>query len=306
MTVAAIIINYNAGEWLQRSVKSVLAEEKIQTLFVVDNCSKDNSIDQLTDSFSTEEFPKERLNILRNKQNLGFGKANNQALKVILEQQEIDYVLLINPDCELTEGVVEKMLPYFESSKAIGMAGCVITNSDGTVQITCRRRFPTPLSAFLRITQLSRFNFIKNRVDQSEFDLGAEPLPKSMVKVDAVSGAFMLVRKEAIEDVGLFDEAYFMHCEDLDWCKRFAISGWDIAFIPEVSVVHEKGISSQTRPIGVLWNLHQGMLRFFDKFYRNSYSWPLRLIVRIGIYANFIVRAAGSVVKQVATKLFGK
>ena len=214
MTVAAIIVNYNAGEWLQRSVKSVLAEEKIQTLFVVDNCSKDNSIDQLTDSFSTEEFPKERLNILRNKQNLGFGKANNQALKVILEQQEIDYVLLINPDCELTEGVVEKMLPYFESSKAIGMAGCVITNSDGTVQITCRRRFPTPLSAFLRITQLSRFNFIKNRVDQSEFDLGAEPLPKSMVKVDAISGAFMLVRKEAIEDVGLFDEAYFMHCED--------------------------------------------------------------------------------------------
>jgi len=128
-------------------------------------------------------------------------------------------------------------------------------------------------------------------------------MPDALQHVEAISGAFMLARLEAVRDVGSFDEAYFMHCEDLDWCKRFGLKGWMVGFVPEVSVVHEKGVSSKARPVGVLWNLHQGMLYFFDKFYRSEYNVFMRYIVKIGIYGSFICRAGFSMLKNAVLRL---
>ncbi len=299
MSVATVIVNYNAGSWLLKSVKSALQDTLITAVYVVDNASNDDSLDMLKEYVaqhaSTDGIDAEKLNIVENAHNLGFGKANNQALLKLLERKEFEFVLLLNPDCELSPNVLSSMLPYFQKHPKLGMASCVINNSDGTIQSTCRRNFPTPWTAFLRMSQLQCFGVGK----QYDFDLGAKPLPQSFVDVEAISGAFMLVRMTAVKEVGLFDEAYFMHCEDLDWCKRFAQKGWRVGFVPEVSVLHDKGVSSKARPIGVLWNLHQGMLIFFDKFYRDQYSMMFRTLVRIGIYISFLGRAGMSLLKGV-------
>ena len=294
MSIAAIIVNYNAGEWLLRSVRSAVQDKAISIVYVVDNDSSDNSLEQLgaLDFVSTEQ--KNKLKLLKNTHNLGFGKANNIALQKVMSEPEIKFVLLLNPDCELNADVLPAMLPYYEKEPKLGMAGCLIKNSDGSIQATCRRNFPTPWTAFLRMTQLQRLGIAK----QQNFDLGSEELPNEFTQVEAISGAFMLVRTAAINEVGVFDEAYFMHCEDLDWCKRFENAGWQVGFVPEVAVLHEKGISSQSRRIGVLWNLHQGMLRFFDKFYRQDHSIAFRALVKLGIYLSFVGRVAMTMVKR--------
>ena len=301
MTLAVIIVNYNAGEWLQRSVRSAVQSPEVDAVFVVDNASQDASISGLKDALGIDDDNasehSHKLQLILNSENVGFGKANNQILKQIVEPEtsnvdslSFDYVLLLNPDCELFPDVLPVILNYFSHHPNLGMAGCVIKDSEGSIQSTCRRKFPTPWTAFLRMSQLSRFGFVK----QYDFDLGVQALPDSLELVEAISGAFMLVRVEAIKQIGIFDEQYFMHCEDLDWCKRFQLENWDVGFIPEVSVLHEKGVSSQSRPIGVLWNLHRGMLRFFDKFYRHQSPLYLRIIVPIGVYASFLVRSLKS------------
>ena len=302
MSVAAIIVNYNAGEWLLRSAQSALQDAQIAKVYVVDNASTDSSLEIFEASLQSVSDEKSKLELIQNASNLGFGKANNIALNHILKQEDnIEFVLLLNPDCELNAAVLPTMLPYFQQYSTLGMAGCVIRNSDGSIQSTCRRNFPTPWSAFLRMTQLHRLGIAK----QSDFDLGTREMTEEFANVEAISGAFMLVRMSAIKEVGIFDEAYFMHCEDLDWCKRFEEIDWQVGFVSSVSVLHEKGVSSQSRRIGVLWNLHQGMLRFFDKFYRQNHSAAFRFLVSAGIYLSFFGRAALSSFKSLLQRCAG-
>ena len=143
MSVAAIIVNYNAGEWLLRSVCSALQDEAISKVYVVDNASNDNSLESLEDSNSFLAEKQHKLELIKNTQNLGFGKANNIALEKVMSDPVIKFALLLNPDCELNTEVLPTMLPFFEQQPKLGMAGCVIKNSDGSVQVTCRRKFPT-------------------------------------------------------------------------------------------------------------------------------------------------------------------
>lgn len=296
MSVTAVIVNYNSGDWLSRCVSHVLEEQLITNICVVDNASSDDSVEQLEELI--KKGSTDRIKLIKNTVNRGFGAANNQIIDQLVEQKESDFVLLINPDCELNDGVIPAMLSHFEKDVKLGAASCVIENTDGSIQATCRRRFPTPWTALIRMSQLHRLRFL----NVPNFDMGNEPMPQTLQYVEAISGAFMLVRLDAIRDVGSFDEHYFMHCEDLDWCKRFQLKGWKVGFVPEVSVLHEKGVSSRARPIGVLWNLHQGMLYFFDKFYRNDYVWPVRMLVKLGIYSSFTARAGLGFLKNVVSK----
>jgi len=299
MSVSIVIVNYNAGDWLARCLSSVLPLDNVDHVFVVDNASRDISLDLIQPLL--EQYP-ERLSLIENQKNVGFAAANNQILGQYHKAQsnvlrgdskKSAYVLLLNPDCEMNEDVLPAMLAEFEKNANLGLAGCVIRNEDGSLQKTCRRQFPTPITALTRMLQLQRLGLAKN------FDLGDQPLPKGFETVEAISGAFMLVRVTAMREVGLLDEAYFMHCEDLDWCKRFELKGWQVGFVPSVSVIHAKGVSSKSRPIGVLWTLHKGMLRFFDKFYREQYSVFTRVLVKVGVFSSFILRAAWSMLKKI-------
>jgi GT2 family glycosyltransferase len=114
-----------------------------------------------------------------------------------------------------------------------------------------------------------------------------EPLPPEPITVEAISGAFMLVRRGAIRRVGALDEGYFLHFEDLDWCRRFRDSGFSILFVPNVEVIHHKGTGSRGRPVWVEWHKHRGMLRYFRKFHRKDHFVLTNLLVRIGVWGRF-------------------
>jgi GT2 family glycosyltransferase len=286
--VQTVIVNYNSGEWLLRAVRSAL--ECIPGLVtVVDNASSDNSIALLNTSISDS-----RLNVIQNTENIGFSAANNQVLKKL----DAEFVVLMNPDCELEPTVWPLISEAMLGDMKIGLAGGRILNIDGSDQKTSKRDFPTLLQALFRLVGLEKlFN--------SDFDRGIEPIQGEVKEstteyVDAISGAFMIARSSAIEDVGLLDEGYFMHCEDLDWCKRFWLSGYKVAWIGAAQLVHEKGVSSRARPVRVLWYLHRGMDRFFGKFEGKKYNFLLRGLIRIGIYLLFIPRALWAIVKKVS------
>ncbi len=286
-SIHIIIVNYNAGDWLLRCLTAALSYANSKVT-IVDNSSTDQSVANAQTSFSNEF----RLDWKLNKKNLGFAKANNQ----VLTSLEADFALLLNPDCEINENTLPLMLAAFEQNPTLGLASSCIYNEDGSVQSTCRRRFPTPLSAFVRLFQLHRL--FPNNQKFTDFDYGESSQSREQVElVEAISGAFMMVRRVALKEVGLLDDAYFMHCEDLDWCKRFETTKWDVGFVAAASVIHAKGISSKSRPIKVLWTLHKGMNRFFDKHYYAQYSLPIRLLVKCGIVFSFIARSSISVIK---------
>lgn len=302
-----IIVNYNAGDWLLRSVESALAHSA-GSVTVVDNNSSDDSVAKVQLKVQSQEArgPVKvgnggRLNWVMNTVNVGFAAANNQVLSQLQNQSigdvETGYAVLMNPDCELAPETLDGLIEAFEKHPKMGLASGRILNEDGSLQATCRRRFPTPWSALVRMLQLHRL--FPNSPKFANFDygdLGSGSKVSDVEWVDAVSGAFMVVRLSAVEGVGLLDEGYFMHCEDLDWCKRFANVGWQVGFVPSVCVTHAKGVSTRSRPIGVLWTLHKGMDRFFDKFYRDAYSKPVRYFVKLGIVVSFIARAGLSLV----------
>lgn len=282
-----VIVNFNAGAWLQRSVQSAL-DFSHGLITVVDNLSTDDSVKKTQMTIQDE-----RLDWQLNTQNLGFAAANNQVLKLL----ESDYAVLMNPDCELNQDTLTHILVAMESEPTIGLASCRILNEDGSLQASCRRRFPTPWSAFVRLLGLNKL--FPNNPRFVDFDYGDQTSSKSSIEyIEAISGAFMVVKRQALEQVGMLDEGYFMHCEDLDWCKRFELAGWKVAFVPSAELIHAKGVSSKSRPIRVLYTLHKGMNRFFDKFYKKQYSWPLRTFVKIGIAASFILRAFKALIQR--------
>lgn len=275
-----VIVNYNAGEWLQRSVQSALdfSQGKIT---VVDNASSDGSV-----STTQSLIQDARVEWQLNAHNVGFAAANNQ----VLNSLEEDFAVLMNPDCELNQDTLSAILTAMHADPRIGMASCRILNEDGSLQASCRRRFPTPWSAFVRLLALNKLFPSNPRF--ADFDYGDQFSNDAPVEmVEAISGAFMVVRREALQQVGTLDERYFMHCEDLDWCKRFELANWKVAFVPAAELIHAKGVSSKSRPIRVLYTLHKGMNRFFDKFYKQEYSLPLRIFVKLGIAGSFVLRA---------------
>lgn len=282
-----VIVNYNAGDWLRRSVQSALdfSQGKVT---VVDNASTDDSV-STTRSLIKDARVKWQLNA----HNVGFAAANNQVLDALDE----DIVVLMNPDCELNQDTLSTILTVMQADSRIGMASCRILNEDGSLQASCRRRFPTPWSAFVRLLALNKV--FPSNPKFADFDYGDQISSDAPVEmVEAISGAFMVVRREALQQVGSLDERYFMHCEDLDWCKRFELANWKVAFVPAAELIHAKGVSSKSRPVRVLYTLHKGMNRFFDKFYKQEYSFPLRAFVKVGIAGSFVLRALKALVSR--------
>lgn len=290
-----VIVNYNAGDWLLRSVASAL-HPRVTQLTVVDNCSADNSVENVK-----RQLDDPRIQWIENQDNRGFAAANNQ----VLETLDADFAVLLNPDCELRTETLDKMLEAFEQHPRLALASCIIENEDGEVAKTSKRRFPTPSSALARMLKLNRV--FPHTPSFADFDYAsAADKATDFQLVDAISGAFMVVRRTAMQEVGALDEGYFMHCEDLDWCKRFALADWQVGYVGTTSVVHAKGVSTQSRPLGVLWNLHSGMARFFDKFYRQETPLPMHLVIKCGIYLSFVGRAVLGWGKSLAASSRGR
>jgi hypothetical protein len=277
--VTAVIVNFNGGMLLTDSVKSVLASTEPVKVVVSDNGSTDGSIEHLRRILGRRP----QLAIVENGENLGFARGNNVALPMT----EGEHILFLNPDCVIEPETIAKMTRLMERIPGAGMAGCLIRNLDGSEQAGCRRAVPTPYRTSVRTLGLDKL-FPGNPRFQS-FVLKDTPLPDEPGDIEALSGAFMFVRRKALEDVGPLDEGYFMHCEDLDWCMRFREKEWRIVFDPTHDVTHAQGVCSIGRPFRVLWYKHRGMVRFYRKFFRSRHSSGLTYAVMAAVWVRFAV-----------------
>ncbi|MDX8393545.1 MAG: glycosyltransferase family 2 protein [Mariprofundales bacterium] len=295
MLCSIIIVNFNGGELLTECVRDALGSNLAVEVIVSDNGSHDGSI-----MYLRKKVHDERLTIIEHGSNLGFANANNR----VLARANGEYILFLNPDCLIQTNTIEKTLKSIQfynnnNKQKVGMAGCLIRNLDETEQPGCRRRVPTPWRTFVRVLHLDKLAFLSEHF--RHVTLNHEPLPKQAITIEGISGAFMLVSRAGLEDVGSMDEGYFLHCEDLDWCMRFRKKGWEILFIPNIEVIHAKGVCSDSRPVRVEWHKHKGMVRFYRKFFRHQYPLALMWIVIVAVWLRFIAIAMFMSVRRLSS-----
>lgn len=291
--VSTIIVNHNAGKLLLDCVRAAL--QQAEQVIVVDNASSDSSMQMLASQFMSEP----RLVLHSTGKNLGFAAGCNIGIRLATRSQ----LLFLNPDCILESGSLHRMLKVLNSDPIVGMVSGLLTNPDGTEQAGGRRSIPTPWRSFVRAFGLFRLSHRWPKLF-FDFNLHKQPLPTEPIDVEAISGALMLVRRAAVDNVGLWDEAYFLHCEDLDWCMRFRQHGWKILFVPDARVLHHKGHCSRSRPFFVEWHKHKGMVRFYHKFFSHQYPSVLMWLVNVGVWLRFAMVSVNHSIKLV-TKRFG-
>jgi len=290
--ISAIVVNYNAGVMLRLCIDSLSNCPLNVEVIVIDNASKDGSLN------AVQNMPD--VQVISNVQNRGFAAACNQGVAVA----KADNLLFLNPDCTFVPGTLSELLLHLRADPKAGMAGGLLVNPDGTEQGGGRRAVPTPWRSFVRAFGLARFS---NRWPKLFFDfhLHKQPLPDGPIEVEAISGACMLVKREILAQVGLWDEAYFLHCEDLDWCMRVRQGGWKVLFVPSAKITHAAGACSTSRPFFVEWHKHKGMLRFYYKFFRHQYPGVLMWLVVIGVWLRFGMVMCCQVAKRLLARVRG-
>jgi GT2 family glycosyltransferase len=238
---------------------------------VVDSGSPDETPDVIA-----RDFP--RVELVRCS-NIGFSAANNLALRATASP----YALLLNPDTEVFASTLDRSLERLEAEPDIGMVGCKLVLPSGELDHACKRSFPTPLSALAHFSGVGRRDSAPDSLSRYRAPHLDENEPGA---VDAVNGAFMLVRTEAVREVGLLDEGYWLYMEDLDWCRRFWSAGWRVFYEPAAIALHVKGGSSGDRR-GLRQEIafHRGMGRFFRKFDAPTRPTPLNAAIYAGIGA---------------------
>ena len=288
-TLSTIIVNYNAGPLLRKCVGSLLACPLDIEIIVVDNASSDASLDGLQDL--------SQVCVIRNPANVGFAAACN----IGVQASSAPFLLFLNPDCFFQPDAIALLFAGLQSGDRVGMVGGLLVNEDGTEQGGGRRAVPTPWRSFVRAFGLQRFANCWPKLFY-DFHLHKQPLPDSPIEVEAISGACMLVKRDVMEDVGLWDEGYFLHCEDLDWCMRFRQKGWKILFVPDARISHALGACSQSRRVFVEWHKHKGMLRFYRKFFRHQYPGVLMGLVAAGVWLRFGLAVVCLTARRVCAK----
>jgi len=237
--LSVVVVSYNCREPLLACLDSLRTsvQDAPYEVHVVDNASGDG-----TPYAVREHHPWVRLTV--NPENLGFARANNLALRMALDRSGVSFLLLLNPDTLVFDHVFDRSMAYLAAHPRAGMVGCRLVTADGSLDLACRRSFPSAWDGFCRASGLSRL-FPRSRL-LSRYNLTYLDASKP-ARVDAVNGAYMMVTRQALARVGLLDEEYFMYMEDLDWCWRFAKAGFEVHYDPGCTVVHLKGASSRSR-----------------------------------------------------------
>ena len=279
-----VIVSYRCETLLRNCLASLRDHppERPMRVHVVDNASGDGTAEMVA-----REFPE--FELTESEENLGFGAANNLAIRAGTSA----YVLALNPDTRVLAGSLERMCELMDARPEVGMSGARLEQEDGTFDHASRRSFPTPLSALGHFTGLGRREGAPGVLaDYRAPEVEAGP-------VDAVNGAFMLMRRAALDQVGLFDEGYWMYMEDLDLCYRFAQAGWTTWYEPSVTVIHVKaGTSGRDRAWPLNRAFHYGMYRFYRTHYAPDRGPLENAAVELGIAAKLLVSASRSAVRR--------
>jgi GT2 family glycosyltransferase len=269
--VAVVVVSYSVAGLLERCLATLLAGRGVSfDVWVVDNASTDGSA-----AMVAERFPQVRL--IRSGTNGGFSYGNNLALRAAGFAPEgapgpapYRYALLLNPDTEIAPDALARAVAYADAHPDIGVLGVKLVREDGSLDLACRRSFPTPAVALYRMAGLSRL-FPKSR-RFGRYNLTYLD-PGLTADVDAVAGAFMLVRREAVSEAGLLDERFFMYGEDLDWALRIKQCGWRVVYYPEVQLLHVKRASSSRHRTRTTVAFYESMLLFYRKHYAQRTFW---------------------------------
>jgi len=312
-SLAIVIVNYNTRELLAECLRSVFASRTggllVHTI-VVDNGSSDSSADMVR-----ADFPQATL--IESDRNGGFGYANNLALRWLSRQHELpvigtnggsiseagpahlkqppreipvdgnsphslpcDYVLFLNPDTVLPPDALDVTVDFLEANVEVGIVGPKIVKLDGSLDLACRRSFPTPASSFFKLTGLSKLFPMSRWVARYNLTyLGDD----ETAEVDSVMGAYMLVRGKTLEQAGLYDERFFMYGEDLDLAFRVKERNWKVFYYPAVTVLHHKGASSRKQSERSIREFYRAMHIFHRKHYAQRYSGLINAVIRFGI-----------------------
>jgi GT2 family glycosyltransferase len=285
--VTVVIVTHGSWSLTEKCLES-LSDQRADLLFdviVVDNASDDDTPERIRRAFPW-------IHLFDQRENTGFAKANNRALGAVATP----YVLLLNPDTELPPGALRSVVQALEDRPEAGMLGCKLVRPNGELDHACKRGFPRPASAlsyFLRLDRTPVGRWLGGAAAGAYVaaHLGAD----EEGFVDAINGAFMLVRQEALGEVGLLDEGYWMYGEDLDWCFRFWAAKWPVFYWPGVEVTHVKGGSAGSRR-GWQTNraFHAAMWRFYKKHYWHTYPRSVGAAVWLAVWVRCLLSAGAA------------
>jgi GT2 family glycosyltransferase len=285
-SLAIVILNYNRADLLADCLRSLYAHPTRCALdvWVVDNASSDDSA-----AMVRAQFPQARL--LVSPHNGGYAYGNNLALRQIIGSaapadpaprltSTSDYTMLLNNDTIVPAGALDGLVDYLETHPAVGVVGPKVLLPDGSLDLACRRAFPTPEVSFYRMTGLARLFPHSRRFGRYNMTYLH---PDVQTEVDSVVGACMLLRTSVIQEVGLLDEQFFMYGEDLDWSYRIKQYGWRIVYYPAVHILHYKRASSTRRALPSIRAFYEAMRIFHRKHYAATTPAPLNMLIETGI-----------------------
>ena len=285
--ISIIIVNYNVRHFLRRTVESIYASDiaglSIE-IFVVDNASIDGSVEMVTSQFSD-------VHLIANQDNVGFSTANNQAIA----QSKGKYVLILNPDTVIEEHTLGICHAYMERHMEVGAVGVRMIDGSGNFLAESKRAIPTVWNSFTKLSGLSSW-FPKSSLFNG-YALG-HLSENDTHKIDVLCGAFMFVRRAAIDKVGMFDERFFMYAEDIDWSRRIVEGGYEIHYIPDTTIIHYKGESTKKASLSYVKTFYGAMSLYVEKHYSGPSGKFFSKILKLAI----TVRAAISGLRRLVTE----
>ncbi|MBN1250985.1 MAG: glycosyltransferase [Bacteroidales bacterium] len=287
MELSVIIVNYNVKEFLEQCIYSVKkASKNIKTeIFVVDNSSVDGSIEMIGNLFP-------EINLIINDKNLGFGTACNQAIKI----SKGNHILILNPDTIVSENSFDVCIDFMNKNQNAGAIGVKMINGKGKFLPESKRALPTPSSAFFKIFGFSAL-FPSSKLF-GKYQL--KYLDENQIhEIEVLSGAFMFIKREALEKSGLFDEKFFMYGEDIDLSYRIIKSGYKNYYLPTTTIIHYKGESTKKSSLKYVKLFYEAMIIFAKKHYTGKKRTTYLILIQLAIY----FRASFSVIKRTFDKL---
>ncbi|WP_238481162.1 glycosyltransferase family 2 protein [Dyella telluris] len=274
LPLSVIVVAADSGPSLRDCVRRVLACDVPLEMILVDNASADG----IPQAIARAHQGDDRLHVIYNHANLGFGPAMNRGAAKASGKS----LLILNPDCLIDSAKLQRLLELLAAHPRAGVIGAVVCDEDGTPDPASYRRDPLMRRAL---------NTLFKRAGEGINIEG--PMPEELVEAEAVSGALMLMPRRVFDYLAGFDEAYFLHCEDLDLCRRVRDAGYRVMLAGDVRVLHGKGSSSRHRPVFVSRHKHRGMWRWFRKFDPDAGKPWVSAVVWLGIWSHFLLQIPG-------------
>ena len=275
MDLSVVIVNYQTFELTKNTINSIFENECSfeYEILVVDNASSDDSLAKLKEYFG------DKVTFIASKENNGFAAGNNQALRIAKGK----YVLLLNSDTIVWENTLNNIYNYMENHEDVGACGCRVVLENGELDKACKRSFPNVKNSFFRLFHIP--------TKSKDNDYNLDNLPDDEIyEIDCLTGAFMFMRSEALNQSGFLDETFFMYGEDIDLCYRIKKAGWKIIYYGESKITHLKGASSKKQKFKLIYEFYRAMYIYYKKHHANSTSFFVNFIVYLGIVCLCILK----------------